>query len=250
MKTLVELSPEQHKHLNVVPNSGAKHVAQQNLINLRVTEVAKAACCMPIFFVRDNHSGNWVLTGFTSFVQGQNLLVRDDQWRALYTPTALQTHPFYLMQSPKDPQQYTIGLDPESSALTTEPGETMFDEHGKASLYLSNIKTLIETDLNNDMLTHKFSQKVVDLGLLKAVNIAVNHQHNASQSLNGLFTINEEKLQQLPSDSLKELSKLGYLSPLYAMLTSLYQLNALIQYHNQVADNNSITHIKLEASKV
>ncbi|WP_076540566.1 SapC family protein [Shewanella sp. UCD-KL21] len=249
MKTLVELSPELHQQLYVVPHSGAKNAAKQNLVNLRVTEVAKAACSMAIFFVRDNQTGQQVLTGFTSFEQGNNLFVTDSQWQGSYPPTSLQTFPFYLMQSPDNPQQYTIGIDADDSALSAESGQAIFEQDGSASLYLSNIKNLIEADMHNDMLTQRFSQKISELGLMKYITIVVNHQDGLPQNLTGLITINEEKLQQLDSETLAELNKLGYLSPLYAMLMSLYQLNSLIQLHNKTLAGNKISNIKLEVSK-
>lgn len=249
MKTLTELTPQQHQDLRITDDCAIQFAQQQNIMNLRVTEVSQAACCMPIFYVRNSQNGQWVLTGFTSFEQGSNLFIEQGQWTALHTPANMQTFPFFLMKSPENPQQYTIGVDQTHSAFSTTSGKSIFEANGKASLHLSRVKTLLEADIKNDIRTQEFNQYISQLGLLRPITIFVQHQDGSTPSLSGLYTIDEDKLQSLDKDALFELHHKGYLAPLQAMLMSLFQLNSLIKRHNKVATLSPIKNIKLEVSK-
>ncbi|GGB65349.1 SapC family protein [Shewanella inventionis] len=249
MKTLTELTPQQHQELRIADDCAIQFAQQQNIMNLRVTEVSQAACCMPIFYVRNSQNGQWVLTGFTSFEQGCNLFIDQGQWTALHTPANMQTFPFFLMKSPENPQQYTIGIDEAHSVFSTTSGQPIFETNGKASLHLSRVKTLLEADIKNDIRTQEFSHYINQLGLLRPINILIQQQNGNTPSLSGLYTIDEDKLQSLNKDTLFELHQKGYLAPIQSMLMSLFQLNALIKKHNKIQTLTPIKSIKLEVSK-
>mgnify|MGYP000150328574 FL=1 len=249
MKTLTELTPQQHHDLRITDDCAILFAQQQNIMNLRVTEVSQAACCMPIFYVRNNQNGQWVLTGFTSFEQGSNLFIKQGQWTALHTPANMQTFPFFLMASPDNPHQYTIGIDQTHPAFSNTSGQRIFEANGKASLHLSRVKTLLEADIKNDLRTQEFNQYIHQLGLLRPVTILVHYQDGSTPSLSGLYTIDEDKLQSLDKETLFTLHQKGYLAPIQSLLMSLFQLNALINKHNQLQTLTPIKNIKLEVSK-
>tara|TARA_R110001592_G_scaffold328458_1_gene610058 strand:+ start:19121 stop:19885 length:765 start_codon:yes stop_codon:yes gene_type:complete len=249
MKKLTELTPQQHQNLRLANDSAIQFAHQQNIMNLRVSEVSQTACSMPIVYVRDGNNGQWVLTAFTSFEQGSNLFVEQGKWTALHTPTNMQTFPFFLMMSPDDPQRYTIGIDEQHGVFSATTGQAIFETNGKASLHLSRVKALLESDINNDLQTQAFNQHISQLGLLRPISILIQYQDGSTPSLSGLFTIDEDKLQTLSQEALFELHQKGYLAPLQAMLMSLFQLNALIKKHNKTPGLNPIKSIKLEVSK-
>jgi hypothetical protein len=60
-----------------------------------------------------------------------------------------------------------------------------------------------------------------------------------SHSVNGMYTIDEEKLKALSSDNISELHRLDYLSYIYAMIASMGQLYALVQRKNSQLSENS-----------
>ncbi|AZG71456.1 SapC family protein [Shewanella livingstonensis] len=249
MKKLTELTPQQHQHLRLANDSAIQFAHQQNIMSVHVSEVSQTACSMPIVFVRDSNNGQWVLTAFTSFDQGSNLFVEQGIWTASYTPTNMQTFPFFLMTSPDNPQSYTIGIDQDHPVFSTTAGQAIFEANSKASLHLSKVKALLEADINNDIHTQQFNQHISKLGLLRPINIVIQHQDGTSPSLSGLYTIDEDKLQTLSQETLFELHQQGYLAPLQAMLLSLFQLNVLIKKHNKISALNPIKSIKLEVSK-
>ena len=249
MTTLVELTAEKHQHLRLADDCALEFARQQNIMSLRVSEISKAACSLPIFYVRDSNTGNWVLIGLTSFIQAHNLFIENGKWTALHAPHGMQTFPFFLMQSPDDSRSYTIGIDEAHPVFASQTGQPIFEASGQASLHLSKVKTLLEADIKNDIQTQQFTQRIMELNLLKPINILVQYQDGSTPSLSGLFTVDEDKLRGLATEQIADLNQKGYLIPLHAMLMSLYQLNALINKHNQAGGLSPIKNVKLEMSK-
>lgn len=244
-----ELSNTQHLALKVNTNAGVDYAKAQHLINLRANEVAKAACDLPIFLARNAQNGSYTVSGLTSFSAGQNLLINNNQWQALYTPMCMQTQPLYLMTREANSSDYFIAIDEQSAALNTEQGESLFDANGNPSLYLNAQQKLLESDLKNDYQTYQFTQEIARLGLIKNIDIVLQFEQGTAQTIQGLSTVDEDKLQTLDSDTIANLHKQGYLSVLNSMLISLFQLNALVKRHNQRPELMPLKQIKLELSR-
>ncbi|ABG42186.1 hypothetical protein Patl_3684 [Paraglaciecola sp. T6c] len=249
MSTLVELSNTVHKDLKLKENSLAQFAASQQIMRLRVPEVGKAATNFPLFFSRNQQDGSWVLTALSSFEPMQNLFVDEGRWNAIYQPISLQTFPFYLMQSPKVENSYTIGILESSDAFSTEAGEAIFDSAGRASLYLTKAKNLLEAGIKQDIDTHRFMQETESLGLIKAIDLQLVFEDGNTQNIAGLCTIDEDKLHSLAAEKITVLNDSGYLIAIHAMLLSIYQLNLLLRKHNERNTHNKITQLKIEVAK-
>ncbi|WP_158969217.1 SapC family protein [Paraglaciecola sp. L3A3] len=249
MAKLVELSSDIHKHLKVNPQSVIHFAASQHLLNTRVTEVAQTICNFPVFFNKNLHTGYWNLSALASFQMGNSLFVENNQWQAVYQPSCMQSYPFYLMNSSHGENQYTIGIDQSNQAFSIASGEGLFESNGKATLFLSRIKSMLESDIQNDIQTFQFGQKLQEMGLLKSINIIVQYLDKSPQTLTGLHTINEDKLHTLTDSQLGELNQLGYLPPIHGILLSISQLNGLVQKNNQQHITQQIQTVKLELTK-
>jgi len=81
------------------------------------------------------------------------------------------------------------------------------------------------------------------------VDLALNYADGQTNRIRGLSMIHEDNLQSLPSERLTELRDRGYLAPIYAMLFSVFQLNALIRRNNAAEGTTKIKNINLEVSK-
>ena len=249
MAELVELNSSTHKSLKVVENAELEYAASQHILNIRVAEVGQAVTSFPVFLMKDVNSGYWKLSAITSFETGSNLFVQNKKWQAIFKPSQLQTYPFFLMNSPTGDNQYTIGIVEQSDAFSTEHGQTVFEENGKASMMLSQVKTILESDIQRDIQTFQFGKVLDELGLCKSINLVLTYQDGSVQKLQGLCTIDEDKLNGLSTEQLAGLQKQGYLLPIHAMLISINQLNGLIQRNNQQSQFKVIQQIKLEVNK-
>jgi hypothetical protein len=249
MTKLVELNSKKHRELRVRPNCKIELASTQQIMKLRVTETSKAVTSFPVFFSRDQRTGGWVLSALTSLENGSNLFIKQHQWDSSFQPSSMQTYPLFLMQSEQQDNSFTLGVMEQSDAFSKELGEPLFDNNGRSSLYLSHMQKLLEADIKNDIETIKFSQKLVELDLLKSISLSIQYQDDSVQNLNGLHSINEDKLNALTAQQLDELNKLGYLIPIHAMLISIYQLNKLVRKHNGLQSLNPIKQLKIEVAR-
>jgi len=249
MTQLVELSNEKHGDLKVADSSVIAFAQKQHAININVAEVCNASSDFPLFFSRNGQSGRWMILTITSFEQERNLFIEDGQWTALHQPIVTQTYPFYLMQAPNDQQGYTVGFEQSNEAFSTQTGQALFVNKKQASPYLNQVTQLLEASINQDIQTYQFSQALEELGLLKAIDILVEYHQEGTQTLRGLHTIDEDKLQSLTGEQLAALNSKGYLAPIYAILMSIQQLNAVISKHNKSDSDLKIKQLKLEVSR-
>ena len=249
MSELVELSSTQHQGLKVRVNCGVEVAATQQIVKLRVNEVGRAAGNFPIFFTRSAQDGALVLSALTSFESQQNMFVKDGQWQSTYQPTAIKTFPFFLMRSKSDEKNYTIGIDEKNQVFSKEHGELLFEGNGKASMHLSRAKVLLEADIQNDIHTFQFGKELEQMGLLKSIDLVVQYQDGTNQSITGLITIDEDKINTLSAEQLHGLNQQGYLVQIHALLISIYQLNSIIQKQNSRIDLPKVAQLKIEVAK-
>lgn len=249
MAELKELNPSDHGDLKVALNSAVKVAENQHLINLKVSEVGHAITNFPVFFTKVTNDTDWALSAITSFELNANLFVKDNTWQGSYQPTGMQTYPFFLMNSPDKEGEFTMGIEESNDAFSKEEGEPLFDENGKASVYLSRLTAQLQSDINNEIHTYQFTKKLDELGMLKPMDLLVQYADGAINTLKGLHTIDEEKLQNLDLEAIDDLRNTGYLGPVYGLLMSIFQLNAMIKRHNDFDGLKKVVQVKLEVPK-
>lgn len=249
MTQLIELDPVKHADFKVKPNSALDIAKNQHTIGLRVSELSKASCNFPVFFSRIDDSGDWSLSAITSYQVGSNLFIQKGAWQATYYPSSMQTYPIFLMNKPSAEKNYTFGIIQDNPAFSQDEGEPLFDDKGNASNYLSRVKALLENGTNDTVHTFKFLEVIKQHDLFKALDLQVQYVDGTLSTIKGLYTIDEDKLASLKAEDYLALREKGYLPPIYAMLISLYQLNALLRMHNDVEGSTKIQQIKMEVSK-
>lgn len=249
MKQLVELDSETHRDCRVAEDCALRFAAAQHVMKIHASEAGQAVCSFPVFFSRSSNTGTWSLSAMTSLEHGSNLFVADGQWAATYEPVGMQTYPLFLMQSPAGENSYTVGVIGHEDVLSQDSGEALFDGNGNASIYLSKVTKLLESGIEDEIQTRLFAQRLEQLGLLKSININVQYRDGGVQTITGLHTIDEDKLQSMTPEQLEELNEKGYLLLSHAMLVSIFQLNLLIRRHNLVAGSKPVKQVKLEVAR-
>ncbi|MEO0367985.1 MAG: SapC family protein, partial [Pseudomonadota bacterium] len=143
-RELQELNQNLHGQLKVAPNAVVSQAAQQHMIGLKISEVGQALAEFPVFFTKLEEAAAqgrppWSISAITSLEPNKNLFVHEEQWDACYTPSAMRTYPMHLMSAGEGKEGYSVGIDPQSNAFTEGEGHDLFDEDGKATVYLSRV---------------------------------------------------------------------------------------------------------------
>lgn len=249
MPKFTELSNIDHKTLKVSDNAAIELASTQHMINIKVTEVARAVSNFPVFMSKLSSADGWTISAVAGLEKASNLFAVNQQWDASYLPTTMQTYPFYLRPSDAEEGGYSAVIDESNVAFSEQDGNALFDDNGQASVYLNRLIGLLEADIKNELHTLKFVEKLAEIDLIKAVDVLVHYESGQTSVIGGLYSIDEDKLQALSEQEFAQLRQRGYLAPIYAMLISIYQLNSLIQRHNTVDGAKRIVQVKVENSK-
>jgi hypothetical protein len=86
-------------------------------------------------------------------------------------------------------------------------------------------------------MTEKFIKELEEHDLLQELELNIALSTEEKKKLVGIFTINEEKVKELPDEVVLDFHKRGLFVPIYSMLGSLSQMNRLAQLRNQVSEN-------------
>lgn len=248
MASLVKLDPRQHAALKVSTNRAAIYAQSQHLMPLRVTDASQAVSNFPVFLTRETETGEFTLSALTSFTAGQNLFVEDGRWCSTFQSSHMQTYPLFLMQPDAGETRPPLGIHSESSALGAD-GDALFSSSGKPSLWTEKIRAHLLDDANNTVHTYEFTRMLQSLDLIRQIDLVLTNEAGSADRIRGLYVIHEDNLNALAADDLIALRDKGYLGPIYVMLSSIFQVNAIIRRHNHMMPDNIITKVNLEVTK-
>lgn len=248
MAKLTALTSDAYSGFKLKEQSGLIYAQNAHMLSLRVTEVAQATVDFPVMMSRMSN-GALSLSALTSFEPNKNLFVIDEEWASSFQPSAMKTYPLFLMKAEDRRAEPILGIDADSDALSKEEGQALFDKKGKLSLSVKQLQAQLMEDSKNMVHTFQFFETLENFDLIRSIDLALNYADGQINRIRGLSMIHEDNLQSLSSERLTELRDRGYLAPIYAMLFSVFQLNALIRRHNAAEGTAQIKSINLEVSK-
>lgn len=200
-------------------------------------EFRSAQAHYPILFQKDNNTGQFMPVTLFGFENNDNLFLKEGKWDAAYIPLAVQRMPFYIGQQNVvndgvTEQQRVITLDLDSPKVNTEQGINLFLEYGGNSDYLEHMANVLESlhvglQQNND-----FIEILLACELLESVTLDIELNDGSKNQLIGFYTINEDKLNNLPQDTLAKLHNTGFLEAIYMVLASQAHIHDLVARKN------------------
>ena len=228
MNAITPLTKEIHAHLKLATNNRYPQVKAEHLLPVVVHEFTTLALEYPIVFVKNAESGAFQSVVLTGIKPGQNLYYSEQGWQAHVAPAVVRNYPLLLIQDPADEQQLLVGINEQSELLNASEGELLFNADGSESAFLQRRKQALADFLKQTQVTAAFVAELLELGLLvpQKLTLTVNQQ---KQELNGLYLVDENKLNALDETAFNSLRKRGMLAPLYAHLMSLRNIERLIK---------------------
>jgi len=122
----------------------------------------------------------------------------------------------------------------------------LFDDDGKSTPGMDAVIKLLETDVAGQAHTKKFVETLEEFDLIHSLTMKVKYQDGQVNSITGLKSVDEKRLQELSDDDFIKLRKTGFLAPIYALILSVFQLNELMKRHNQQSGAKQIVQVKME----
>ncbi|HEY9193229.1 MAG TPA: SapC family protein [Methyloversatilis sp.] len=233
MKTLlfydsvVVLNRDTHRELRLKPQDNLRFAASTNCVPLALVEFGDVAREYPIVFAK--LPGGLVPVALLGLRDAENLyLDADGKWDARYVPAFVRRYPFVAVQDNNAPDKLLVCMDEQFPGFNTEEGERLFDEAGAETAFLKNALAFVQGYQNEAQRTAEFCREVEQLGLLNEMSAMAELNDGRKFRLDGLWVIDEAKLQALSAAAAVDLFRRGWLGLVYAQLLSLGHLRVLL----------------------
>ena len=221
-----------HKDLRVVRDYAKVPGYDVNVARVFPSEFIQLQTEYPLFFIRNKEQGGFEPVALLGFGDKENLFLDENGWDAGYVPLSIERQPFLIGF-----QEQVVHIDLDHPAVSDTEGERVFLPHGGESPLLERISSVLMTVHQGHEAAKSLSEMLVGMELIESLVLEVALKDGSKQSLKGLYTINEDKLQNLDANALESLHKKGHVRDVYMMLASLPNISRLIERKNRRLPN-------------
>lgn len=222
------LNSNAHRNLHVLPISNFKFAASIHVASIMVHEFNRATATYPIVFVEDEEQDAFMPVVLLGLEPGRNLFVdADGRWNATYVPAIIRRYPFSLAQS-GDEKFFNVCIDTGSDLINETEGQRLFDDEGQAAPVIERIKSYLTELQSLAAFTQEFCAELKSMNMFSPLNMKVM-DGGRIRNISGAYVVNAERLNNLSDKKFLELRQKRYLTPIYSHLTSLAQIERLVQ---------------------
>ena len=223
---ITPLSPENHGKLNV-RQSTFSHIQKSHMLLATADEFVLMSIDMPVVFVKNPETGQFQSVGLTGIESGENVFFKDGNFNLNFIPANAQAAPFTITNI--DDERAVICIDESSDLVSDSEGSALFDEDGNQTDFMKSRTEFILDVVQRNQSTSSLIKWLADKELFKTETITIFPQDKEkSKTLNGLYIVDEKKLNKLSDEDFLFLRHRGCLAPIYAHLSSLKQLSRII----------------------
>jgi hypothetical protein len=222
-----------HKDLRVITRFGAEFGDNTGTVLTFPTEYADMQREYPLFFRKDETSGEYQSVALLGFEKGENLFLEGSKWNASYVPGVIARGPFLIgfQEQQIDGElrnEPVIHVDLDHPRISHSEGEPVFAPQGGNSPYLDHIAMVLRGIRDGLEIGKAMLSEFAALDLIEPVKLEIKVTEQEMYSVVGLHTINQAKLAQLPGSALEQLNKAGYLQGAFLIIASLANVKRLI----------------------
>lgn len=226
-KLLVEFDTDRHQNIRLLPGIDTGVAQCANHAHIGLSEAAIAASDYPLVFMKDADSGQFRMVALFGFHSDENLFLHSGTWQGTYLPIIAQSWPFHFGGPDR-----ILCVDEKSGHVSTDLGDRLFDEHGHATQLLNHIWSRADYQRDDLCAADDFVLAVNSFRLISPLKLTLEFFGGRESHVQGLYTIDPQKLSSLAGDKITDLHENGYLGPAYIAANSLFQINRLQQLYN------------------
>jgi len=225
---------DRHKlqDLGVDQASCSRFASCQITAYLNLVEFFHVLPYYPIAFIR-SQQGMMMPVAVLGLNAGENLFTdREGKWQeGVYSPAYIRRYPF--LTEPVSPEELDSSEDCRKPILVDETAldnaaPSLFIANGVATAEWEKVETFISDYISAERLTLSFTRKLDALKLLEPFDAQIHPATGDKVTLQGMYRVNESRLNGLPAKSVKEMMQTGELSRIYAHLISLENFAKLL----------------------
>ncbi len=229
------LNNVEHRSIRVITRRGARFGDNVMFAPTFPAEMRAVQAHYPILLHRPSETERFIPIALFGFEAGENLFLEGDSWRAAYIPVAIRRQPFAVASQRRNPAaagEPVIAIDLDSPRVSESEGTPLFREHGGNSEYLEEVATLLEATRTGHERSAALVSALLEHELIEGITLDITLEDRSRNQLQGMYAVNDTRLQQLDASALGELNRAGFLLPAYMMLASQSQLGRLVEQRN------------------
>ncbi|EAQ05384.1 SAPC family protein [Yoonia vestfoldensis SKA53] len=198
-----------------------------------MTELAKACMCLPIAFIQQKDA--FVPHAVQGLEQGRNLFVVNGKWVAPYTPAVYRGYPFAVTEGEDD--QLHLCIDMDSGLVGAGEGfdQPFFDDAGEAAQPVKDALNFLQQIHRNRAVTKRVCAALAAEDLFQPWPLKVQTA-DGERNIEGLFRIDEARLNSLDPDALHRVHAAGGLPVAYCQLLSMSHVQTLGLIQRKLAE--------------
>ena len=218
------ISPLEHANKRWFKPTNFSSVSKDRVVALGLSEIPKAMMCLPIGFIKTETS--YLPAVIQGLVPGQNLLVTaSGQWVADYIPVLYRSAPFKLAKNSNG--QFVLCVDHDSGLVSdAAAGFPFFADEKNLSEDANAVATQLMQFETERARSIQICKLLDDCGIIEPWNIQLQRDEELIV-VDGIYRINELKMNELPAETLAAIRNIGGLMVCYAQLFSMQHLQLL-----------------------
>ena len=230
----VPLQNDKHAKLKVSESGDYRRYKDLHLIPILTQDFFTLGAEFPLVFVKDSRGEQFVPVAIMGLREGHNLFCQTEEWKSRIIPIRFNNAPFSMVRVDEKSDQLAVLIDEESSMLSETEGAPLFKEDGGKTAYLEQrIEHLMKT-AEQTVQTEGICKLFKEKDLLATQQLQLQHRQDSPRyNIDGVYSIDEKKLNALSDDDFLDLRKQGMIPLIYAHLSSLQQLRRVseMQYN-------------------
>ena len=218
---LVALSPVDHRDLAI--RSLASET--RRFTEIVASEFAAAAVCCPIFFTKNAETGELYAGALFGFAEGSSLTGGEADGIDPFVSLDRKRAGFFIAGD-------SIAIDETHPRFTRTGGEPLFQSDGTPAPALRAIQGVLTQLHTGKLETTAFIDAMMTLRLIEPIDISLSFDDGQKLSLQGLYTIGLDGLNDLDDKTVLALFRAGHLQLAYTVALSSRQLPVMAARHN------------------
>ena len=240
MPNYEQLTLDQHAELKVDPLLYVSVARSFRSCAIVKSEAFSAAGSFPLFALKNEASGQLVLSALFSLISEKNLFCHESRWGAPYTPVNVKRYPFGVSMSEDGTSPGNILIDADLVPASADAGRAIFDKNGVPTPFFQSFQKSLGLLASEQRPTIATIDRLIDEELLIGMEIKLEFSQS-TQSIGQLYGVNPTKFSTLSSHQFERLSTSGDLETLLAMRASLSQISRLVWMENQNLDDKILS---------
>jgi len=228
---LLPLNSKEHADWKVSSFDDASFLASTHAIPLTIDEFVDAQRDYPIVFTAGENPLPIALFGLN---EGVNTFIGDDGKMVadVYVPAYIRRYPFLLAKLQPTSDDMSLCFDPTAGVIAKQDeGNVLFDGEGKPTDYTNSVLEFCKKFEESGQRTRAFLEELKKLDILMDGEIAITRSDAPDKPFvyRGFRMVDENKLRELPAETLEALNKNGMIMLIHAHLFSMNLMRRIFE---------------------